>query len=68
MLPAESWLLKSGLRLEWVTGPQKHQFDVAYTARGGQVGVLPGQTARTYSGLSNFRDRNYLSFTYQTAF
>ena len=68
MLPERSWLFKGGLRLEWVTGQQKHQFDLGYATRGGLTGVLPGQTARTYSGLGNFRDRNYLSFTYQTAF
>jgi hypothetical protein len=68
MLPEESWLFKGGLRLEWVVGRLKHQFDLAYTTRGGMTGVLPGQTALTYAGLANFRDRNYLSFTYQTGF
>ncbi|HEX6704639.1 MAG TPA: DUF1302 family protein [Albitalea sp.] len=68
MLPEQSWLFKGGLRLEWVVGKLKHQFDLGYTTRGGRTGVLPGQSALTYSGLANFRDRNYLSFTYQTGF
>jgi hypothetical protein len=68
MLPEESWLFKGGARLEWIVGAYKHQFDLGYTTRGGPTGVLPGQSATTYSGLANFRDRNYLSFTYQTAF
>lgn len=68
MLPEKSWLFKAGARLEWVTGAMKHQFDLGYTTRSGATGVLPGQTALTYSGLANFRDRNYLSFTYQTGF
>jgi hypothetical protein len=68
MLPEGSWLFKGGARLEWIVGAMKHQFDLGYTTRGGKTGVLPGQTATTYSGLGNFRDRNYLSFTYQTGF
>jgi hypothetical protein len=68
MLPEGSWLFKGGARLEWIVGSMKHQFDLAYTTRGGKTGVLPGQTATTYAGLANFRDRNYLSFTYQTGF
>jgi hypothetical protein len=68
MVPEKSWLFKGGARLEWVIGAIKHQFDLAYTTRGGPTGVLPGQTALTHTGLANFRDRNYLSFTYQTAF
>jgi hypothetical protein len=68
MVPEKSWILKAGSRLEWTVGAHKHQFDLAYTTRGGPTGVLPGQTATTYGGLSNFRDRNYLSLTYQTAF
>jgi len=68
MLPEKSWLFKGGVRLEYVAGKFKHQFDLGYTTRSGATGVLPGQTATTYSGLANFRDRNYLTFTYQTAF
>jgi hypothetical protein len=68
MVPEKSYLFKGGARLEWVVGAMKHQFDLAYTTRGGPTGVLPGQTALTHAGLANFRDRNYVSFTYQTAF
>ena len=35
---------------------------------GGKTGVLPGATAMSASGLANLRDRNYVNFTYQTAF
>jgi hypothetical protein len=73
-LPERSWIFRPGIRAEYLTGKYKHQFDLAYTARGGRSadGVLPvnpnNPTGAVYSGLANFRDRNYLNFTYQTAF
>jgi hypothetical protein len=66
--PEGSWLVRPGLRLEYLLGRYKHQFDLAYTARGGKTGILPDATTLSASGLANFRDRNYVSFTYQTAF
>jgi hypothetical protein len=76
--PEGSWLFRPGLRLEYLVGKYKHQFDLAYTARGGKTGTLDngagavnghgGAPQFNASGLANFRDRNYVSFTYQTAF
>jgi hypothetical protein len=76
--PEGSWLFRPALRLEWLVGQYKHQFDFSYTARGGKTGILDngagavnghgGAALFNASGLANFRDRNYVSFTYQTAF
>ncbi|WP_280155417.1 DUF1302 family protein [Piscinibacter sp. XHJ-5] len=76
--PEGSWLFRPGVRVEWLVGQYKHQFDLSYTARGGKTGELDngagavnghgGAALFNASGLANFRDRNYLSFTYQTAF
>jgi len=68
ILPEGSYLARIGGRLEWFKGQHKHQFDLSYTRRDGDTGVLPGATATSYSGLANFRDRDYVSFTYSTAF
>jgi hypothetical protein len=68
VLPEKSYLVRIGGRLEWLVGSHKHQFDLSYTHRDGMTGTLPGTTNTTYSGLANFRDRNYVNFTYQTAF
>jgi len=65
-VPEGSHLVRLGGRLEYFLGPYKHQFDVAYTTRDGKTGYV-GST-KLYSGFANFRDRDYLSFTYQTAF
>ena len=76
--PEGSWLFRPGLRLEYLVGKYKHQFDLAYTARSGKTGMLDngagavnghgGAALFNASGLANFRDRNYVNFTYQTAF
>ena len=69
--PKGSWLVRPGIRVEYLAGKYKHQFDLSYTARGGKTGNIatgPGAAPFFASGLANFRDRNYLSFTYQTAF
>lgn len=78
ILPQGSWLVRPGLRVEYLVGQYKHQFDLGYTARGGKTGILDngagavnghgGAPMFNASGLANFRDRNYVSFTYQTAF
>jgi hypothetical protein len=65
-LPEGSYIFKPGVRVEYLKGAYKHQFDLAFTARGGKTGMLG--TAFAASGLANFRDRNFVSFTYQTAF
>jgi hypothetical protein len=77
-LPQGSYLFKPGVRVEYLRGAYKHQFDLAYTARGGKTGMLDngagavnghgGAQLFNASGLANFRDRNLVSFTYQTAF
>ncbi|WP_158290206.1 DUF1302 domain-containing protein [Ramlibacter sp. WS9] len=77
-LPQGSYLFKPGIRVEYLKGAYKHQFDLAYTARGGKTGMLDngagavkghgGAQLFNASGLANFRDRNLVSFTYQTAF
>lgn len=67
-LPEGSWLLRVGGRLEWYTGSFKHQFDLTYTTKDGKKGFLPGAATESFSGLANFRDRDYINFTYQTAF
>jgi len=66
--PEGSWLIRPGIRAEYLLGSYKHQFDLSYTARGGKTGTLPNATVLSASGLANFRDRNYVNFTYQTAF
>ena len=76
--PEGSWLFRPAVRLEWLVGRYKHQFDLSYTARGGKTGTLDngagavnghgGAALFNASGLANFRDRNYVNFTYQTAF
>lgn len=68
ILPEGSYIFRPGVRAEYLVGNYKHQFDLSYTLRDGKKGVLPGATATTYSGLANFRDRNYISFTYTTGF
>jgi len=67
-MPEGSWLFRPGIRAEYFAGQYKHQFDLSYTMRGGKTGYLPGSTNLSASGLANFRDRNYLSFTYSTNF
>ena len=77
-LPEGSYLFKPGIRVEYLKGAYKHQFDLAFTARGGKTGLLDngagavnghgGAQLYNASGLANFRDRNFVSFTYQTAF
>lgn len=77
-LPQGSFLFKPGVRVEYLKGAYKHQFDLAFTARGGKTGMLDngagavnghgGAQLYNASGLANFRDRNFVSFTYQTAF
>ncbi|MBB6291724.1 uncharacterized protein DUF1302 [Pseudomonas sp. SJZ103] len=64
--PEDSYLIKVGPRLEYFAGTMKHQFDLAYTARGGRTGHIGGADA--YSGLANLHDRDTLILTYQTAF
>ena len=66
--PKGSWLIRPGIRAEYLKGKYKHQFDLTYNARGGKTGVLPGATSMSASGLANLRDRHYVNFTYQTAF
>ncbi|HEY2928604.1 DUF1302 domain-containing protein [Piscinibacter sp.] len=76
--PEGSWLFRPGIRAEYLYGRYKHQFDLTYTVRGGKTGFLDngagavnghgGAQLFNASGLANFRDRNYLNFTYQTAF
>ncbi len=76
--PEGSWLIRPGIRAEYLYGRYKHQFDLAYTARGGKTGTLDngsgavnghgGAPLFNASGLANFRDRNYVNLTYQTAF
>lgn len=67
-LPEKSWLLRVGGRAEWLLGTHKHQFDLSYTTRDGMKDKLPGASTNSYSGLANLRDRDYVIFTYQTAF
>ena len=46
--PKGSWLVRPGIRVEYLAGKYKHQFDLAYTARGGKTGNLrhrPGRSA-----------------------
>jgi hypothetical protein len=65
-VPEGSYLLRIGARAEYLVSRYKHQFDLSYTQRDGKAGTAGG--AQAFSGFANFRDRNYLSFTYQTAF
>lgn len=65
-LPQGSYLLRVGGRMEYFYGRYKHQFDLAYTTRDGKTGNVGGVSR--FSGLANFRDRDYLSFTYSTNF
>lgn len=69
--PEGSWLIRPGIRVEYLAGKYKHQFDLTFNARGGKTGTLftvPGGPQYFASGLANLRDRNYVNFTYQTAF
>ncbi|MEO8804466.1 MAG: DUF1302 family protein [Burkholderiaceae bacterium] len=77
-LPQGSYIFRPGLRAEYLVGAYKHQFDLTWTARGGKKGMLDngagavnghgGAQLFNASGLANFGDRNFLNFTYQTAF
>ncbi|MDR2188050.1 MAG: DUF1302 domain-containing protein [Azonexus sp.] len=68
VLPKESWQFRIGARLEYLSGAYKHQFELTYGTRDGKKGKLPGAAVNSYSGLANFRDRDYINFTYSTAF
>ncbi|NMF88645.1 DUF1302 domain-containing protein [Aromatoleum petrolei] len=67
-MPEESYLIRIGGRVDYYSGNHKHQFDLSYTQRDGKKGTLPGAATRSFSGLANFRDRDYVVFTYSTAF
>lgn len=71
-LPEDSYILRIGGRLEYYAGQQKHQFDLSYTTRDGKSGnaasFFGGAARNANTGLANFKDRDYISFTYSTSF
>ena len=67
-LPEGSYLFKPGIRVEYLKGAYKHQFDLAFTARGGKTGMLDngaglsnphgaGAGRSDGTGLANLRER-----------